>query len=408
LTGDGELKMIDFELTETQSHIVNTAREFGREVLQPAEVELDAVEDPSRVFESDLFWKVMGQAFELGFHKMAIPEQYGGLGFDPLTTGMVWEELARWGPGFAAGLVPASVAPQLIVFLAPDNKKLIDKYVVPFCEDRKAALVSAWASSEPEVGSDGKNYYDPRVRHHTRASGGNGSYLVSGAKSDFVSNGSIAAFYVVFACVEPSLGIRGSGTFIVPGDAPGLSRGKPLNKVGLRALNQAPVFFDNVEVPASDMILPPGEMYPTLHNAIITVGNLAVGYIAVGVMRAAYEEALEHSKQRVQWGKPIFGHQLIAGKLFDIFVAMETARAFLWKGSWLAGVSFPGDLKTSLAAKVYATEQAVKHTSEMVQVFGGYGISKEYLVEKYSRDAKLLRIMDGTNETLIVKAAAEL
>ena len=145
-----------------------------------------------------------------------------------------------------------------------------------------------------------------------------------------------------------------------------------------------------------------------LHNSIITVGNLAVGYLAVGLMRAAYEHALKHARERVQWGRPIFEHQHVAKKLFECHMAIEAARAYLQKGSWLSKESFPGDLKTSLGAKIFATELAVKHTAEMVQVLGGYGISKEYPVEKYARDALLLRIMDGTNETLMNKAAAHL
>jgi len=398
--------MIDFELTESQEQIVGTANEFGRDVMGPAEIALDRISDPREVFESNLFWDVMGQAYRLGFHKMAIPEAFGGLGLDPQTTGLVWEALARWGAGFAASLIPAAIVPQLISFLAPDNKELVDRYVIPFCADDRASLVTGWCSSEPEIGSDGKNYYDPKVRHHTAAVRKDGRYSITGTKSGFVSNGSIARVMIVFACVDPSLGIRGSGTFVVPGDAPGVSRGKPLDKIGLRVLNQSEVFFDGVEIPENHQIFPPGDDYPNLHHAIVTVGNLGVGYLAVGLMRAAFEDALAHARTRVQWGKPIAEHQLIAEKLFKCFQAIESARAFLWKGSWLSKRSFPGDLKTSLAAKVYATEQAVFHTSEMVQVFGGYGISKEYRVEKYARDAKLLRIMDGTNETLLFKAAA--
>lgn len=398
--------MVDFELTETQRHIIETAREFGREEVKPAEIELDRVSDPDEVFRSDLFWKVIGKAFELGFPKMAIPEQFGGLGLDPQTTGMVWEELARWGPGIAATLIPGGVVPQLICFLVPDNKELVDKYVIPYCEDTTGRRITAWCSSEPEVGSDGSNYTDLDVRHHTGVVKKNGNHVISGTKSDFVSNGSIASAYIVFACVDPKLGLKGSGTFVVPGDAPGLSRGKALDKIGLRTLNQAPIFFEDVEIPESYQIFPHGDDYPMLHNAIITVGNLGVGYLAVGLMRAAYEDALEHAQSRVQWGKPIREHQLIADKLFRAYSAIESARAFLWKGSWLSKQNFPGDLKTSLAAKVYATDQAAIHTASMVQVLGGYGISKEYTVEKYSRDANLLKIMDGTNETLIVKAAA--
>lgn len=400
--------MVDFEMDETQRQMVGAAREFGLGVLQPAEVELDRVADPAEVYKSDLFWKVMGQAFELGFPKMALPESVGGLGLDPQTTGMVWEEIGRWGAGFAACLVSCSVVPQLINFLAPDNRELIDKYVIPFCEDTTGRRATGWCSSEPEVGSDGKNYYDPKVRHHTAAVKKDSKWLINGTKSDFISNGSIASVFVVFACVNPSLGIRGSGAFVVPGNAPGLSRGKPLDKIGLRLLSQCAVFFDDVEIPESWMIFPPGDMYPMLHHSIITVGSLGVGYIAVGLIRAAYEAALAHSKQRVQWGKPVFEHQLIADKLLKMFTAIETARAFLWKASWLGKKQFPGDLKTSIAARIYATDQAVKHTAEAIQIFGGYGISKEYPVEKYLRDAKLLTIMDGTNETLMFKAAAQL
>jgi alkylation response protein AidB-like acyl-CoA dehydrogenase len=398
--------MVDFEPSKSQKQIVAAARDFGKNILHPAEIELDKLPDPQAVFTGELFWSVIAQAFELGFSKMALPEKFGGMGLDPQTTGMVWEEIARWGPGFAATLIPGAVVPQLISFLAPDNRQLVDKFVIPYCEDNTGRHLTAWCSSEPEVGSDGSNYNDPNVRHHTSAEQSPCGYILSGTKSDFVSNGGIASAYIVFACIDPSLGIKGSGTFVVPGNAPGLKRGRPLDKIGLRVLNQSPVFLDRVEIPSDHLIFPCGDAYPMLHNAIITVGNLAVGYLAVGLMRAAYECALEHAKKRVQWGRPIFGHELIAQKLFECFQAIETARAFLWKGSWLSAKNFPGDLKTSLAAKVYATDQAVRHTAEMVQILGGYGISKEYPVEKYSRDAKLLKIMDGTNETLLIKAAA--
>ena len=400
--------MANFEISETQRQVAGSAAEFAREVLYPAETELDRLANPEDVFASDTFWKCLSQAFELGFHKMAIPEQFGGLGLDNPTVGLVWEEMARWAPGFAASLIPGGVAPQLICFLAPNRADLVSRFVAPYCEDTTGRSITAWCSSEPEVGSDGSNYFDPSVHHHTMARKREDKYILSGTKSDFVSNGSIASAYIVFACTDPALGIRGSGTFILSGDAKGLKRGKPLDKTGLRVLNQAPIFFDDVEVPADQMIFPCGELYPTLHNSIITVGNLAVGYLAVGIMRGAYEYALEHAQRRVQWGKPIREHQLIAEKLFRCYTAIETARAFLWKGSYLCKEKFPGDLKTSLAAKIYATEQAVIHTAEMVQVLGGYGISREYPVEKYARDAKLLRIMDGTNETLLIKAASHL
>ena len=231
--------MVDFDISKTQRQILKAAHEFGKEVIYPAEVELDRIADPQKVYESDLFWNVLAKAFELGFSKMALPEEIGGMGLDPLTTGMVWEEIARWGPGFATSLMPGSIVPQLIIFLAPDNKELVDRFVIPYCEDDTGRHISAWCSSEPEIGSDGKNYYDLSIHHHTSAVKKNGCYEISGTKSDFPSNGGIAKSYIVFACIDPSLGIKGSGTFVVPGDASGLKRGEPLDKIGLRVLNHS-------------------------------------------------------------------------------------------------------------------------------------------------------------------------
>ena len=400
--------MVDFNLDETQKQILRTAEEFGREVLRPAEIELDAVAQPDEVFASGRFWDVMGQAFELGFGKMGLKEEFGGLGLDATTTALVWEELGRWGPGFAAGLLPGATVSQLIAFLAPTNKELVERYVIPYAEDTTGRKISAWGSSEPNVGSDGSNYSDPEVRHQTNVELKDGGFVINGTKSNFISNGSIADVYLCFACVDPSMGIKGSGAFIIPAESPGVTHGTALDKIGLRTLNQAPVFFENVEVPAEYLLFPHGEGYPMLHNAIITVGNLGVGYLAVGLMRAAYEEALQYSRERVQWGKPIVEHQLVMKKLFDIYAAIESSRALLWKASWKSATQFPGDLKLSLTAKINATNLAVKHTAEMVQILAGYGISREYPVEKYSRDAKLLPIMDGTNESLMLKVAASM
>lgn len=398
--------MIDFTLTDEQKQLQGLAREFGRDVLGPAEIELDRLADPDAVFSSDRFRDVIRQAYELGFHKMGLREDLGGLGLDASTTGLVWEELARHGVGFAAGLMASSTVPALIAFLAPKNKALVDRFVTPFVEDTTGRHMSAWGSSEPDVGSDGKNYTDPAVHHRTKAVKRGDAWVLSGTKSSFISNGGIADVYVIFACVDPSLGITGSGTFIVPADKPGAAAGPAVDRLGLRVLNQAPLFFEDVEVPADHMLFAPGKNYPFLHHAIITVGNLGTGYLAVGVMRAAYEQALAYAGERVQWGRKIREHQLVAHKLFEAHAAIESTRALLWKGSWHTRSRFPGDLKTSLTAKILATEQAARHTTEMMQVLGGYGVTRDYTLEKHARDAQMLRIMDGTNGTLMMKAAS--
>ncbi|HPO12653.1 MAG TPA: acyl-CoA dehydrogenase family protein [Candidatus Hydrogenedentes bacterium] len=397
--------MIDFDLTEDQVAIRDMAARFAREVVRPAEIELDRMADPDEVFKSTIFRDTMRLAYQLGFHKMGIKEEHGGLGLDPVTRGLVWEELAAGGAGIAAGLLAASVAPAFLSVLAPHQTGLIEAYVRPFCEDTEAQHISAWGSSEPNIGSDGSNYHDPCVHHETTAVQSANGYTLQGAKSSFVSNGGIADLYLVFACMDSSKGICGSGVFLVPlGE--GVTRGKALDKIGLRALNQAEVSFEAAQIPEDHMIMPSGDHYPMIHNAIKTVGNIGVGYLALGLLRAAYEEALSYAKERVQFGKPIVQHQAMSFRLFEAFQAIEAARGLLWKASWVLGNTGLGDLKMSAAARVFATNMAMKHTVEMVQILGGYGISKEYTLEKYMRDAKLLQIMDATNEIMTIKGAA--
>ena len=394
--------MIDFKPTQEQTELQKMAKKFAKEVIRPAEMALDKMQDPDAACQSDLLRSTLAQAYELGFHKMGINEQHGGLGLDPLSTAMVWEELAVGGVGIPATLLAGSVAPAFLSVLAQGKKDLIEQYVTPYCEDTKAEIISAWGSSEGNIGSDGSNYYDPKVRHETTAAKNGAGYVINGAKSSFVSNGSIANLFLVFANVDPSKGICGSGVFLVP-LKDGVKRGKAMDKIGMRALNQGEVFFDNVSVPEDYMLMPPGDNYPFIHNSIKTVGNLGVGYLAVGLMRAAFEEALQYAKERVQFGKPIIEHQAVGFRLFEIYQAIEASRALLWKASWTLATKFMGDLKLSAAARVFATNQAMKHTVEMVQILGGYGISKEYNMEKYMRDAKLLQIMDATNEIMTIK-----
>ncbi|MBN2567957.1 MAG: acyl-CoA dehydrogenase family protein [Deltaproteobacteria bacterium] len=397
--------MIDFLPSEEQLEIRELASRFAREVIRPAEIELDRITNPEEVFKSEVFRNVMKRAYELGFHKMGIKEEYGGLGLGPMTTALVWEELAAGGVGITATLLAGAVVPLFLSIIASSKKNLIDNYVRPYCEDTEATHISAWGSSEGNIGSDGSNYYDTEVCHETRAFKESKEWIINGAKSSFVSNGGIASVYLLFACVDPSMGICGSAVFLVP-DGKGITKGKALDKIGMRALNQADVCFDDVHIPEDYMIFPHGEGYPMMHNAIKTTGNIGVGYLAVGLLRSAYEEALSYAKERVQFGKPIIEHQAVAFKLFDAYQAIEAARALLWKASWALANKFLGDLKLSAAGRVFATNMAMKHTVEMVQILGGYGISREFTLEKYMRDAKLLQIMDATNEIMTIKGAA--
>ncbi len=400
--------MIDFSLDKDQEAMVALARDFGRRQMGDAELAVDRMPDPVVAFASPEYRDTMAAAFELGIHKLTIPERFGGLGIDPVTAGLVWEELARHGVGFTAGLLAGSVVPALIAFLAPDNAALVDRFVRPFCDDATGAWLTGWGSSEPDVGSDGKNYDDLAVHHRLRARPVAGGYVLNGEKSAFVSNGGVARAIVVAACVEPAKGLRGSGMFVLDSDVSGVHQATPQDRLGLRALNQAVVSFDDAFVPDDQLLFPPSDEYPALHHAIVTVGNLGTGYLAVGLMRAAYDLALDYARERVQWGRPIIEHQLVAKRLFDARAAIELSRALLWKGSCRSRDAFPGDLCTSLTAKISATNFALEHTVKLAQVLGAYGITREYPLEKLVRDAPLLTIMDGTNDTLLLEAMAHL
>ncbi len=400
--------MISFELTKEQLEMQEMAHNFAKNEIRPVETELDKLANADEVFKSESFWKVLRKAYELGFHRMSIPEEMGGLGLDPIIMYLVLEELAWGGAGLASDILVAPVAAMFTAMFAGGNEELVEKYVRPFCEDKEAKHIGAWAITEPEHGSDCGFSDDPKIHFETTAKLDGDEYVINGAKSAFVSNGGIADLLLLMACVDPSQGMLGTGVFLVPGDLPGISRGKPLDKLGLRVLNQAEIFFDNVRIPQEYMLWPPGEGYQMLLETIVTFGNTSVGVLGLGVARAAYEEALSYAKERIQGGKPLIEHQAIALRLFDAYMSIEAARALLWKAAWYNTTHMPGDLRLTAAARVFATDMAMRVTVEMVQVLGGYGISKEYSLEKFLRDAKPLQIMDGTNDMMSLGASTRL
>jgi alkylation response protein AidB-like acyl-CoA dehydrogenase len=338
---------------------------------------------------------------------MALPADVGGLGLDRVTTTLVMEELCRGGVGIGNTIGIAGVVASAALVRGPGE--LRKRFVEPFCEDTRAEQIGALAVVEPAHGSDLFDSDKPELALDTRARSDGDHWVVKGAKAGFVSNGGIANAFLVNAALQPELGMRGSAIFLVPGDLPGISRGKPLDKLGLRCLNQAEVYLDDVRVPGEYLLSPPNpELQPLFMESFLCTGNTFVGITAVAIMRAAYEEALAYSKQRIQGGVPIFEHQHIALKLFDAYTTIQAARSLLLHAIATNSERFPGDLALAIAARCYACNQAVRVTSEMIQVLGGYGISKEYPVEKHLRDAKLTQIEDGTVDTLALLAARKL
>jgi alkylation response protein AidB-like acyl-CoA dehydrogenase len=398
--------MVDFALPEEVEKIRDMTREFARQEVRPAGIELDQIASPEEAYASDRMRRVLSQAYEIGFHKLNLPKEVGGLGAPPMAGIIVQEELAVGDAGIASHLL---VAPMIVgrAAMARDQHPFYREYLDAFINDTKGEHSGAWAITEPDHGSDLFQFGQEGIRLEATAVKDGDSYVVNGHKSAFVSNGWMADAFLLMLNMDPTQGMEGTATFAIPGDLPGITRGKPLNKLGLRALNQAEVFFDDVRVAPEFMVLPPGPAYKVLIERIVTGGNTAVGTIAVGVARAAYEEALAYARQRVQGGKVIFEHDTVKLKLFNAYRQIEAARALLWKSSWLASVGTP-HLPTAMAARTMASDMAMQVTADMIQIFGGYGISKEHPVEKFYRDAKLLQIMDGTNEVVSLKAAEQL
>ncbi len=399
---------LDLSVTDEERSLRQAAHEFARDVLRPASLELDRLADPEEVSRpGSVMWRVFRQAYELGYHLQAIPEEYGGTNLSPRARHMVAEEMG-WGSADLA--IALGVAPFPFAFVClGGNTELIERYVKPFVADREGKIVGCWAVTEPEHGSDNiligtPEFRDPRIVPQVRARREGDCWIVNGQKSSWVSNGTIATHALLFLSLDPSQGMAGSGIAIVPLDLPGISRGRALNKLGQRALNQGEIFFDEVKIPADHVLVPP-EGYETMTDGILAMANATMGATFTGVARAAFEEALAYTRQRVQGGKPLCEHQLVQHKLFEMFRDVQAARA-LSRAAYIYNAQMaPPASEYSIAAKVFCTEAAFRVASTAVQLFGGYGLSKEYAVEKIFRDARASLIEDGTNEVLGLAAA---
>ncbi len=400
--------MIDFELPEEVETLRRHVRGFAQDVIAPADAAIDRIADPVEAYTGEVMKKTLAQCYEFGLHKLNLPKEVGGLGAPPFSGPVIQEELAAAGAGIASHFLVTSIVAGMAAGQDLRQRHTFYKdYVEAFVEDKTGEHSSCWAVTEPNHGSDIFDFEREENRLDTRATADGDGFIVNGAKSAFVSNGWLADSVLLMVNVEPEKGMKGTGTFVIPGNLPGMARGKPLNKLGLRALNQAEIFFDNVFIPREMMLFPAGPAYQFLLERIVTGGNTSVGTIALGVARNAYEEGLAYAKSRRQGGKPIFEHQIIADKLFKAHRSVEAARAYLWKSSWMIQ-SGKGNLPTAMGARTFASDMCMDVTREMVQVMGGYGISRESRVEKLYRDAKLLQIMDGTNEVVGLAAAARL
>jgi alkylation response protein AidB-like acyl-CoA dehydrogenase len=338
----------------------------------------------------------------LGYHKILLPEYVGGLGLSPLQCHIVMEELG-WGSfGLAVNL--AVVCFPFFALCLSGDEELIEKFVVPFCDCTDGSIRGCWGITEPDHGSDqlavGEEFYSsPETRGQCQAKLEGDEYVINGQKSSWVSGGTIGTHCLLHAQIDRSKGLAGSGVCVVPLDFPGVSKGKPLDKLGQRDLNQGEIFFDDVRIPKDHMIIQP-DFYQEILDLILAYANICMSTWATGLARATFEECLAFTKERVQGGKPLIEHYAIKQRIFKLFANVETCRAISRAAVNLNFNISPPFLEYSVVAKTIATEMCFANAHEAIQLHGGNGLTHEYILEKLFRDARATLIEDGTTEAL--------
>ncbi|MBN1288713.1 MAG: acyl-CoA dehydrogenase family protein [Actinobacteria bacterium] len=376
---------MDYELDDMQKASVEMAHDFAVNELRTIAEEYDRKGE----FPKDI---LVPKAAEAELTSGEIPEEYGGGGLDHLTSAMVTEELFWGDAGLAVSLLANNLAITPIVIAGTDEQK--EKWLPRLGEGKLASF----CLTEPGAGSDVASI-------KTTAKDMGDHYIINGQKC-FITNGGISDVCVVFANADQEMGYRGQAAFIVGGDYEGVSMGKVEDKMGIRASHTAEVLFDNVRVPKEDILGGVGQaFYISMKTFDKTRPGIAAG--SVGIARAAFEEALAYSKERIQFGEPIIKNQAISFMLSDMLIKIEAGRELYRKACWLADEGKTSSVMSS-AAKAYCAEMCMEVTTQALQVLGGYGFMKDYPLEKYMRDAKVMSIYEGTNEVQRLVLAANL
>lgn len=367
--------MVDFTLTDEQKDLRELAHSFAEKEIRPVAWELDK--------EGTWPQEIIDKAWEVGLMNTHIPEEYGGPGLDYLSGCLIEEELG-WGcSGVGTSLVCNGLATAPLLVAASEELKA--KYLGMLTEEAKLA---SFCLTEPDAGSDVSSMKTTAVKKGDK-------YVINGSKC-FITNGSYASWYTVYAKTDKDAGHRGISAFVVPRDADGVTVDKKEDKLGQRASNTATISFNDVEIPAENLI---GEENKGFKIAMMTLDRTRPGVAAmgVGIAQAAFEFARDYSKERVQFGVPIAMHQAIQFMIADMATKVHAARLLVWHSASLLDSGQRNTLVSS-HAKRFAADSAMEITTDAVQVYGGYGFIKEYPVEKLMRDAKIMQLYEGTSQ----------
>jgi alkylation response protein AidB-like acyl-CoA dehydrogenase len=404
------LALVDIEtgLSDEERAIQDTIHKFAEEVMRPAGIKLDALADPADVIAKDsILWEVFEKHQALGLDEATDPAKAAEQGLTPVQQARIRCIIAEeqgWGDSGLAISFGVDGFPGMLARIS-QNPELIERFGGP-------DVRGCWAITEPDHGSDTlffgmKQGVEAPGKPNCIARKDGDSFVINGQKAAWVSNGTIATAAALFTAVDMGDGKPGNGAFLVPLDGPGVSRGKPLDKIGQRALNQGEVFFDDVRIPANYMVIP-REMYPMAADMVLTQANGGMGVTFVGVARAALEMAVDYAKERIQGGVPIIEHQSVKLRLFEMFRKVEAARALARRVILYNATGTAPQLHYAIASKVTATNTCYEVATSAIQVFGGNGLSREYPIEKVMRDARASMIEDGCNDILSLAGAERL
>jgi acyl-CoA dehydrogenase len=367
--------MLSFDLTDEQKALVETAKRFARERIAPVAAECDR--------ESRFPREVFVAAHELGLVNATVPEEYGGPGFPELDNALIAEQLA-WGcTGIQTSLLANTLALTPILLAGSEDQK--KKYLGMLTSE---PLFCSYCTTEPSGGSDVAG-----LRTTFKEVGGD--YVLNGEKC-WITNASLASFYVVFATSDPAKRHKGIAAFIVDRDAPGLKVGKHEDKLGQRASDTAAVHFEDVRVPRANRLAPEGEGFK-LAMETFNQTRPDIGAMATGLMQRCLDESVAYARERKAFGVPIAEHQLVQAMLAEMAISIEATRLLYQKAAWNLGNGVRDPIVSSFA-KAYGADRAMQTAIDAVQVFGGNGYVKDYPVEKLMRDAKVLQIYEGTSQ----------
>ncbi|USK77081.1 acyl-CoA dehydrogenase [Peribacillus frigoritolerans] len=368
---------MDFSLTKEQQMIKEMVREFAEKEIKPIAIELDA----KSMFAEDVF-KKMGQ---LGLLGIPFPEEYGGSGGDTISYAIAVEEVGKACGGTGLSYAAAvSLGASPIYYFGTEEQK--QKYLVPITTGETLA---AFGLTEPNAGSDAGGT-------RTTAVLDGDEYVINGEKT-WITNASYSRTVTVTAVSgKDSKGKNIISAFIVPTDTQGLTINSNYEKMGVRASNTCEIILDNVRVPKGNLLGDPDKGFKQF---LFTLdgGRISIAALAVGIAQAAFDRALAFSKERIQFGKTISNFQAIQFKLADMAMEIELARNMVYKAAWLKDNKKPF-AKEAAYAKLFASETAFRASNQAIQIHGGSGYMREYEVERYLRDAKLLEIGEGTSE----------